>query len=117
MTKKNQKIPFAACDKCVEEYLTKSNDSRNDSIVDFNKCPFKFKPNLKIPIRRKYRMKCFCGEKFNCPAEITRYKGKPYCGSCLGDAINSDQDDGYCPSAEDDQREVNRWLVDRYGEC
>lgn len=102
---------------CSSEEFAKAFIELGDQFWPEGKCPFQYKPNLKIVVRRTYRMKCFCGEAFACPAQVVRYKGRPYCGSCLGDAISSDQDDGYCPTAEDDQREVNRWLVNRYGEC
>ena len=147
MAKTKSKIPFTVCDSCVEMHsiikdedhgferymeFSKKNDPswNNVSIEEFqiafnefkcefpqfdSKCPFNFKPNLKMALRRKYRMRCFCGEEFQCPADLIRYKGRAYCGNCISDEM-SPMDD-YCPTAEDDQREVNQYLINRYGEC
>lgn len=52
----------------------------------FSKCPFDYKPNLKIALRRKYKLHCFgCGNTFGCPAEVYRGNVEVRCGECVAD--------------------------------
>lgn len=142
MSKKNRNIPFVGCDRCLElisifsdeehgferyiedqqklgiiPYIENWNQFRTNYLPDRKNCPFDMKPNLKIPLRRKYGLKCFCGTKFQCPAEVERIKGRPYCGECFSDHYTSDGQPDYCPSAEDDQRMIDEYMINRYGEC
>ena len=93
---KNQ-IPFFSCDRCEKERDLK-----------IGKCPFNFNPNLKIGLRRNYKMHCLsCSSAFLCPAEFIR-QGKeriPYCGECLADIA----------SAEHDQYLEDKWYKEHPG--
>lgn len=62
--------------------------------LELSKCPFDFKPNLKIIIRRKYTLKCFrCGEYLGCPANVSRENAGVICGVCLADSYYDDSHD------------------------
>ena len=125
-----KQIPFPSCDFCVfmienqlkdwgsflilykEKYPKKKIHIRSlDDIKKYwskplGKCPFNYKPNLKIPLRKHYRMKCFgCGQYFICPADIYR-NNIPYCGECLADI----------GSAEYDQMQEDKWYREHPGQ-
>lgn len=99
---KNQ-IPFFSCDSCNKE-------------IKIGKCPFDFKPNLKISLRRKYKLHCLhCGNSFLCPAEFVResFQRKPLCEECIPDTYH---DERVYPNEKDDQEIVDEYHLMRYGE-
>lgn len=100
--KKNQ-IPFFSCDSCNKEFK-------------IGKCPFKFKPNLKIGLRRRYKLHCLhCGTLFGCPAEFQRdnFQRKPLCVDCIADTY---YDERVYPNEKDDQEIVDEHNLMKYGE-
>lgn len=88
MGKKNKHIPFTICDRCIAIREAKKNNE----------------PNLKIVIRRKYRLKCcHCNELLGCPAYAIRINKEtpPMCDDCVSDLASPDdyspEDDSWGP--------------------
>lgn len=80
-------------DECcsTDQFLTEIHQEFNTPIKYElpSKCPFDFKPNLKIPIRRKYKLKCsHCNQSFGCPACVVRMNKRdlPICLECIPDS-------------------------------
>lgn len=89
---KSEKIYFSGSENFRDSYPSPGDELKQQKgqwfKPTFSKCPFDFKPNLKIALRRKYKLHCFgCGNKFNCPAEVYRDKFIRFvtCGECLAD--------------------------------
>lgn len=102
---KNQ-IPFFSCDSCNKEFK-------------IGKCPFDFNPNLKIGLRRRYKLHCLhCGNLFLCPAEFERenFQRKPLCEECIADTYYDDRHDFDSPGPKEDQEMVDEYHRNRYGE-
>ena len=111
---KKSQIPFFSCDHCNPNDIP-------------NKCLFDFKPNLKIGLRRHYKLKCIncSGSNFFCPGDVFREgkDRKPICMQCLADISQSEQeqfqeDQWYKNHPGQDPEEVQREQVylQRYGE-
>ena len=114
MNKKS--IPFFSCNTC-----------KNERDLKIGKCPFDFKPNLNIPLRRNYNMHCLqCGYTlFLCPAEFIRVYSdkKPVCGECIADKSQAEHyqalEDQWLrnhPGVDFDQYQIDEANKLRYGE-